>query len=62
MLCLPKNIQTHFDFEGEILRFEQIEELRILSEKSFQYALILSDKEACEPLFIKTFTTQPSLF
>jgi len=62
ILCLPHTIQDTFDFKGETLFFEQSEALFSLSERSFQYALILGDKEACETLFIKTFTTQPSLF
>ena len=62
ILCLPRNFQHTIPFDGEILLFDSVEELAVLSQKSFQYALILGDKEAYEPLFIKTFTTQPSLF
>lgn len=62
LLCLPRSLQDTFAFEGETLFFERIEELSILSEKSFLYALILSDKETCEPLFNKAFMPQPSLF
>lgn len=62
ILCLPKTFQETLDFSGKTILFESIEELAVLGNMSFQYALILSDKEACEPLFIKTFTTQPSLF
>ena len=62
ILCLPKTFQASLKFNGEILLFNTLEELSILSQKSFQYALILGDKEACESVFIKTFTTQPSLF
>lgn len=62
ILCLPKDAQNLIPFEGEILLFETLDNLAILSQKSFQYALILGDKEDFEPLFIKTFTTQPSLF
>jgi hypothetical protein len=62
ILCLPKTFQETLDFSGKTILFERVEELAILGDTSFQYALILGDKEACEPLFIKTFTTQPSLF
>ncbi|WP_333803553.1 hypothetical protein [Sulfurospirillum sp.] len=62
LLCLPRSFQHTIPYDGEILRFDRIEELAVLSQKSFQYALILGDKEAFEPLFIKTFTTQLSLF
>lgn len=62
ILCLPKSIHNLIPFEGEILLFETLEELEILSQKSFQYALILGDREDFEPLFTKTFTTQLSLF
>ena len=62
VLALPKNHHPHISFEGEILLFETMEELSVLAQKSFAYALILGDKEAYEPLFAKTFTTQPSLF
>ena len=62
ILVLPKNFHHDIPFEGEILLFDTVDELSFLAQKSFQYALILGDKEAYEPLFIKTFTTQPSLF
>jgi hypothetical protein len=62
ILCVPKTFQEALDFSGKTILFESIEELAILGDTSFQYALILGDKEACEPLFIKTFTNQPSLF
>ena len=62
ILCLPQTFHEPLDFKGEILLFKSLEELTILSQKTFQYALILGDKETYEPLFIKTFTTQPSLF
>ncbi|WP_263831779.1 hypothetical protein [Sulfurospirillum oryzae] len=62
ILALPKGFHKSFSFEGETLFFETVEELAILAHKSFAYTLILGDKEAYEPLFIKTFTTQPSLF
>lgn len=62
ILVLPKHYKQSISFEGETLFFETIEELSILAQKSFAYALILGEKESYEPLFIKTFTTQPSLF
>lgn len=62
ILCLPKQHKATFAFEGEIFYFETVEDLAILSQKSFQYALILGDKEDFEPLFSKTLTTQLSLF
>lgn len=62
ILALPKQLQQNITFEGETLIFETIEELSILAQKSFAYALILGDKESYEPLFIKSFTIQPSLF
>ena len=62
ILCLPKTFHETLDFNGRTILFESIEELAILGDTSFQYALILGDKEMFEPLFIKTFTTQPSLF
>ena len=63
LLALPKSYQQKISFEGETLFFDTHEELStLLAQKSFAYALILGDKETCEPLFIKTFTTQPSLF
>jgi len=62
ILCLPKTFQETLDFSGKTILFERVEELAVLCDTSFQYALILGDKETYEPLFIKTFTTQPSLF
>ena len=62
ILCLPKQYKNTFAFEGEIFYFETIEDLAILSQKSFQYALVLGNREDFEPLFIKTSTTQLSLF
>lgn len=62
ILALPKKYHQNISFEGEILLFETLEELSILAQRSFAYALILGEKEAYEPLFIKTLTTQPSLF
>ncbi|WP_041957019.1 hypothetical protein [Sulfurospirillum arsenophilum] len=62
ILALPKNFHRDIPYDGEILLFDTVDELSRLAQKSFQYALILGDKEAYESLFIKTFTTQPSLF
>jgi len=62
ILALPKIFHHEISYDGEILRFDTVDELSILTQKTFQYALILGDKEAYESLFVKTFTTQPSLF
>jgi len=62
ILCLPQNFKDAVAFEGEILLFKTVEELDILSQKRFQYALVLGDRDDFEPLFTKTFATQPSLF
>jgi len=62
ILALPKTFQQTISFTGEKLFFETVEDLSVLSQKSFAYALILGDKETCDSLFVKTFTTQPSLF
>ncbi len=62
LLCIPRKELKELTFEIETLLFDSIEELRVLEERKFQYALILADKEQFEPLFVKNITTQPTLF
>lgn len=62
ILCLPKTFQEKIIFEGEILFFSQYEDLEILSQRTFSYALILGEKEQFESLFVRAFTSQPTLF
>ena len=64
VVCLPLEKASTFSIEENItmITYKDIFELACLRQKTFQYALVLGDKEAFEPLLNQSFTTQPTLF
>lgn len=62
LICLPKESDVTLTCKSNILYYTQVSDLMVLREHTFCYALILGDKEACEPLLTQTFNLQPTLF
>lgn len=62
LLCLPENEKNTFTCKAQTYTYSVPEDLAVLRESTFQYALILGNKDAFEPLLTQTFTSQPSLF
>lgn len=62
LLCLPENEKNTFTCKAQIHTYCAPADLAVLRESTFQYALILGNREAFEPLLTQTFTSQPSLF
>jgi ferrochelatase len=62
-MCLPKNAPvTQAMALPNCLIYTCVEELRLLSSKSFRYALILGERSAFEALLSEPFISQPTLF
>jgi len=63
LVCIPQTNRNLFSgHDYEIFFFQDAAELVRLGTMAFHYALILGDKEAFDPFYTKTFTTQPTLF
>jgi len=62
-VCLPKNAPaTNAMALPNCLTYTSVEELRLLSSKSFRYALILGERSAFDALLSEPFISQPTLF
>lgn len=62
IVCVPIKEEIPFTCNVHILSYKDPEDLKILRQSAFQYALILGERELFEPFLAQTFTIQPSLF